>query len=112
KVRRLLDLGMVVLAAALPGRAAEKQGQPYVVLVGISQYQDKQIKPRPHAEADVKALYDLFMNKDYLGVQPDHMHLLLGAADAQRKSTTATHDNIIKAVHEVASSAGADDPVI
>src|SRR4051812_34292096 len=41
---------------ALPARAS----QPYAVLIGIGDYADKQIKPRRHAEADVKALYDLF----------------------------------------------------
>ncbi|HEV3116739.1 MAG TPA: S41 family peptidase [Gemmataceae bacterium] len=112
KLLSLLAVGMLVLVAALPGRAAEKKGHPYVVLVGVSQYKDKQIKPRPHAEADVKALYDLFMNKEYLGVQADHMHLLLGAVDPQRQSAPATRDNVIKAIHDVASSAGPNDPVI
>ena len=42
------------------------------------QYADKQIKPRPYAEDDAKALYDLFTNKDYLGADADNVRLLLG----------------------------------
>jgi C-terminal peptidase prc len=85
---------------------------PYIVLVGISQYADKQITPRPHAEADAKALFDLFTDKAYLGVQPDHIKLLLGSKDPERKSEPATHENILKAVHWVAGHAGAEDLVI
>ena len=55
----------------------------------VSQYEDQQIKPRPHAEADAQALYDLFTNKDYLGVDADHIRLLLGSPDQQRKSQPA-----------------------
>jgi C-terminal peptidase prc len=105
--------GLVLVAlSALPLRAAETQPHPYVVLVGISQYGDKQIKPRPHAEADAKALYDLFTNKEYLGVDADHVHLLLGSPDAQRKSEPATHDNILKVLRWVTTQAGHDDLVI
>ena len=45
-------------------RAAEVTPQTYVVLVGISQYADQQVQPRPHAEADAKALYELFTSKE------------------------------------------------
>jgi carboxyl-terminal processing protease len=85
---------------------------PYIVLVGISQYADKQITPRPHAEADAKALFDLFTDKAYLGVQPEHIKLLLGSEDPKRKSEPATHENILKAVHWVTGQAGAEDLVI
>src|SRR6516164_9853315 len=103
---------ILALLVALPVRAAEATPQTYVVLVGISQYTDAQIKPRPHAEADAKALYDLFTNKDYLGVDADHIRLLLGSPDPQRKSEPATHDNILKALRWVAAEAQRDDLVI
>jgi C-terminal peptidase prc len=107
-------VGGLILAvlAVVPARAEEAQSHPYVVLVGIGQYRDKQIKARPHAEADAKALYDLFTNKDYLGVKADHIRLLLGNPDAQRNSEPATHDNILKAVRWVAAEAKRDDLVI
>ncbi|HKB35667.1 MAG TPA: S41 family peptidase [Gemmataceae bacterium] len=107
-------LAVLVWAAAtvLPGTAAEpKPSQPYVVLVGINEYADKQITPRPHAEDDVKALYDLVTNKDYLGVDADHVRLLLGKEDAQRKSQPATKDNIVKAL-EWLKDAKQDDLVV
>lgn len=103
---------VVALAAAFTARADAERSQPYAVIVGIGQYADPQIKPRPHAEADAAALYDLLSSKDYLGVAPDHMHLLLGKPDDKRKSKAATHDNILKAVHDVATKAGRDDLVI
>jgi len=56
--------------SAVAARAAEEGTQPYVVLVGIDKYNDEQILPRKHAEADAKALYDLFVSKDYLGSMP------------------------------------------
>ena len=56
KLTGLLTSLVLLAVAVLPGRAAEPTPHPYVVLVGISQYADPQIKPRPHAEADVKAL--------------------------------------------------------
>jgi C-terminal peptidase prc len=103
----------LALAGALPARAAEaRTAQPYVVLVGISNYADKQIKPRAHAEDDAKLLFDLFTNKDYLGVAPDHVRLLLGSKDNQRKSEPATRANILKALHWVVQNAEADDLVI
>jgi C-terminal peptidase prc len=103
----------MALAAAWPARAAaQAQSQPYVVLVGISDYADKQIKPRPHAEADAKALYDLFTDKGHLGADGDHVRLLLGSADAKRHSEPATHENITKALRWAASNARRGDLVI
>src|SRR5690348_15669110 len=95
-------LGSLVLAAvaAVPVLAAEPHApQPYVVLVGVSNYEDKQILPRPHAEADVQALYDLLTDKGRLGVDGSHIRLLLGSADSKRQSEPATHQNILKALH-------------
>src|SRR5207244_8075997 len=108
----LLASLVVALLVVQPARAAEATSQTYVVLVGISQYADQQIKPRPHAEADAKALYDLFTNKDYLGVHADHVRLLLGSPDQERKSEVATRENIIKALHWIGTKAQRDDLVI
>jgi C-terminal peptidase prc len=117
----LLAALLLALAAVLPLRAADTPpdnpptdgpSHPYAVLIGVSQYGDKQIKPRPHAEEDVKALYDLVTDKGYLGVAQDHVRLLLGSSDPQRHSQPATRENILKALQWVASQAGRDDVVI
>src|SRR5258708_7537587 len=86
----------VLLVVTLPLRAEEvRQPQSYAVLVGVAKYSDAAIQPRPHAEDDVKALYDLFTNKDHLGVPADHVKLLLGGAqDEKRNSQEATRENI------------------
>jgi C-terminal peptidase prc len=91
---------LLVLTGAHPARAdVPKPSQPRVVLVGISEYADKQINSRPHAEDDAKALYDLFTDQDYLpGSDADHVKLLLGKEDAVRKSQPATKENILRAL--------------
>ena len=38
----------------------------YAVLVGVSTYPDAKIKPRPNAEADAKAFYDMIVAKEFL----------------------------------------------
>jgi C-terminal peptidase prc len=105
---------VVLLAVAQAARAEEasKAPQAYVVLVGISDYTDKAIKPRPHAEADVKALYDIFTSKDYMGADGKHVRLLLGKPDEARHSEPATRENILKALKWAASTAKRDDLVI
>jgi len=84
----------------------------YIVLVGISKYSDPQILSRAHPEDDIKAYYDLFTDKRYLGADRDHIRLLLGSPDAQRSSEPATHENILKALHWAVSKASKDDMVI
>ena len=110
---RLLGALLAGLALAVPVRAEGKRAPTsYVVLVGVGNYADKQIKPRPHAEDDAKALYDLFRNKDYLGTPADHVKLLLGGEDAGRHAEKATHANILKALQDVAKEALPNDLVV
>src|SRR5207248_423916 len=90
-------------------RADELTGKPFVVVVGIDKYQDAQIKPRLRAEADAKALAELFLNKGNLGAEKDHVKLLLGSAVGAEK---ATKDNILKALAWLEKSAKKDDLVI
>src|SRR5215471_4581423 len=110
----LASFVIILPAVASATRAEEvsKTPQAYVVLVGISDYADKAIKPRSHAEADVKALYDIFTNKDYLGADAKHVRLLLGNPDEARHSEPATRENILKSIKWVASAAKRDDLVI
>jgi C-terminal peptidase prc len=108
-------LGVILLAgvSAPALAAAEKDtAQAYVVLVGVSKYNDAQILPRPHAEADAKALYDLFTDKVALGVDAQHIRLLLGSPDEKRGSEPATRANILKALKWVSDKARRDDLVI
>jgi C-terminal peptidase prc len=113
--KAILGLCGILCAAAVgigPVRAAEQKSHPYVVVVGVSNYADPQIKPRPHAETDATALYDLFTDKRYLGVAPAHAKLLLGKPDAKAGSEAATHENIIKAVRWAATKAKKDDLLV
>src|SRR5260370_22324951 len=91
-------LGVITALLLVPAaRAVEEQpSQPRVVIVGISKYDDPQLKSRTHAETDAKALYDLFTNKDYLGAAPKNVRLLLGkqgGEEDKRTSKPATRAN-------------------
>jgi carboxyl-terminal processing protease len=110
----VLALGLLALplSAEQPKAEQAKPSQPYVVLVGIGNYADKQIKPRAHAEDDAKALYDLFTTAKYLGVDAAHSRLLLGDPAKAPGSQAATRDNILKALHWIADNAQANDLVI
>src|SRR6266404_6063517 len=103
---------IIVLAGLTPLARAQEPSQPFIVLVGIDQYNDAQIKPRKHAEADAKALYDVFVSKDYLGVDAKHIKLLLGSPDPKRNSEAASKENILKALTWIDKSAGRDDLVL
>jgi C-terminal peptidase prc len=100
---------MALLLVPVARAAEEKLSQPRAVLVGISKYADKQIKARKHAENDAKILYDLFINKDYLGVEPKNIRLLLGKEDEQRHSKPATRQNILDALEWLAKESRPDD---
>ena len=76
----------------------------YVIVVGISTYNDAKIQPRRTAEADAKALYDLLSRKEYLGTETKNVQLLLGKQ--------ATHDAIVKALADAARQARRDDLVL
>jgi carboxyl-terminal processing protease len=95
-----------------PTSAAEEATQPYVVLVGIDKYADPQILPRAHAEADAKALYDLFSSKEHLGEGAKHVKLLLGTPDEKRPSQKATRENILAALEWLGKTPRKDDLVI
>lgn len=104
-------LATLLLATATPAEeptgktpATITPGKTYLVLVGISDYADKQIKPRLHAEADAKAFYDLFTDKQYLGVPADQAKLLTGAK--------ATRQNILDALKWAATKAETNDLVV
>jgi C-terminal peptidase prc len=116
--KRLVGGLLAALALALPLRADQKRDdtkrppRAFVVLVGIDHSEDPAIKPRAHAEADAQALYDLLTDKKYLDAPGGSVRLFLGGADEKRHAERATRDNVLKALHEVARDARADDLVI
>ncbi len=113
---RITSAGLLAVATAalffsstLAAEEATRPPEARAVIIGINDYADKQIKARKHAEDDAKALYDLFANKDYLGIKPENLKLLLGKADEKRKSEPATRDNFLKAVEWLANESKRDD---
>src|SRR5947207_2067847 len=104
-------LGLLPSARAAEEAAKPSQG-PYVLIVGIGETTDKTITPRPTAEADARALYDLFADKKAFDVAPDRLVLLTATPDEKRKAGTATKENILKAIHEAVTKTGKDDTLI
>ena len=89
--------------------APPKTQGPFAVIVGVSQFDDKAIQPRPSADVDAKAMYDLLADAKYLGIPADRIILLTSVADAKRGSKVATRENIIAAVHQAVAKTGKDD---
>ncbi len=89
--------------AAEPEAETKPQG-PFVVIVGVGEFKDAAIKPRPTADADAKAFHALLTDPKYLGVAPERAKLLL--------SGDATREAIVKAVDTAIASTGGDDRII
>lgn len=121
---RLSALAVVVALCGLTARADDPKPAPkaddppkpskgaYVLVIGVSDTADPTIQPRPTADADAKALYDLFADKKYLDANPERLKLLTSKADEKRKGQQATRENILKAVHEAIDATGKDDLLI
>jgi carboxyl-terminal processing protease len=84
----------------------------YVLVIGVSDTADPTIQPRPSADADAKAVFDLFADKKYLNAKPERVKLLTSKADDKRKGGVATRENITKAVHEAVTATGKDDLLV
>lgn len=104
-------LGSARAAAPVPSDEAGPKG-PFVVIVGAGEFQDKAIQPRPTADADAKALYDLLVDSKYLDVKPDRVKLFTSTADEKRHGAVAEHTAIAKAIETAAASTGKDDLLI
>lgn len=117
-MRRAWFASLFALAglAAGPTRADEPPATPpqgpYVVLVGVGEFDDKAIEARPTAEADARAMYDLFSDPKYFPQGKGRVVLLTATPDEARHSVPATRENIVKAVHDAVAKTGKDDTVI
>ena len=114
-ISSMMRLGFVAVwvLIALPVswlEAASLVPKTHAVLVGVDKYPDGKIKPRAHAEADVKALYDIIVNAEHLGADPKNVQLLLSKKSGDHKE--ATKANILAAVDNLVQNAGPDDLVI
>jgi C-terminal peptidase prc len=108
----LLTLGLASRVAADIPQETAKKPRTFAIIVGISEYADKQIKPRPHAEADAKALYDLVTDAKYLGIPAEDARLLLGKEDDKRGGKKATRAAFLDALKWVAKEACPTDMVL
>ncbi len=112
RLQRALAVLVVFAPASSTARAADPGKNPFVVLVGVGHFTDKSLVPRPTAEADAKALHDLFTDPRYLGVPAERTKLLLSAPDPKRDSGTASRDAIVKAVEAAVAGTGKDDLIV
>ncbi len=116
-MQRVLGIGLLTLAIGfgvpMSVRAEQEAdaSKKYVVLIGVSDYNDARIKPRKTAETDVKNLYALFDDPKYFEGAKE-LHLLLGKPDGTPKAEAATKANILKTLADVTAKAKRDDLVI
>jgi carboxyl-terminal processing protease len=103
-------LAALVLLATGWASAEEARPHAYVVLVGINQYADDQIKPKPHAEVDARALYKVLTDKAHQDGHLVHARLLLGKPGEEAKP--ATKANILDALTWISKEAGEKDLVL
>jgi len=101
-----------VVALSQPGapvaRKDKDEQRTFVLIAGISTYADKEIKPRPKAEADARALYQLFTDKKY--ASGANVTLLVG--NPEKGETKATREAFLKALKKVAEDADVNDLVV
>jgi len=103
-------LGLALVAALAPSaRAAEPLKTvppkgPYVVVVGVGETNDPNIKPRATAEGDAKKLFAILTDKKYVDVKPERAKLLVGKE--------ATRDAIVKAATDAVADSGKADLVV
>jgi len=90
--------------AADPVAASNGPGKSYLVAVGVGEFKDKAIHPRPTADTDAKALHKLLTDSKVLGIAPDRAKLITSA--------DATKDSVVKAIETAIGETGKDDLII
>src|SRR5215471_9868948 len=91
---------------------ADESARPYLVVVGVGAFTDSAIDPRPTADTDAKAVFDLLTNARYLGVKSERARLLLSKADEAQKAEAATPAAIRKAVANAVAATSNGDLII
>jgi len=106
-----LGLMATVLAMSSPFASAVEPvadsngpGKPYLIVVGVGEFKDKSIHPRPTADADAKALFRLLTDPKVLGVPAERAKLLTSA--------DATRETIVQAISTAFESTSKDDLVL
>ena len=76
----------ILLSFVAPSIAADppEKSTAYAVIVGVGEFTDKQILPRPSAVDDAQALYDVLVNPKVGDIPADHIQLLLSGTDEKR----------------------------
>src|SRR5438105_1759070 len=109
--------GVAAVIALIMGgalRADEKatKTQSYAVVVGVGNFADKEIKPRPTADEDAKTIAGLFTDKTVGGIPSDHVAVLLSQKDEKFGAQEGSKENILKAIGDASKKVGKDDKLI
>ena len=86
---RALWIGLVASLLA-PALALAGPGTTHAIIVGVGTTADPQIQPRPFAELDAKAMYDLVLDSKRLGAPAENVKLFLTSDDEKRHARPAT----------------------
>ncbi len=109
-----LFAALIACLYTVQGRAQDKAppANSYAVIVGIGDFKDAQIQPRPTATADADAFYDVLTDKTVGGIPADNVQLILTGKEEKRPNKPATKENILAAVKSVVGKATKDDRVV
>ncbi len=100
---------LAVMAFAGLSQAQNEPKGPYVVLVGVGQYDDAAIPPRPSSLNDARALAKVFADPKYY-TTPDRVVVLTSAPEGTEAK--ATKEAVVKAVHEALAKTAPGDTII
>ena len=101
-----------VIGSATRGDDTAPAKGPFVVLVGVGQFADPAIEPRPTADADARAFHQLLADTKFLDAGPERVVLLTSRPNESAGERKATRDNIVKAFHEAVEKTGKDDLIL
>ncbi len=96
--------GPGTVQAAIVPEDSRGPGKPYLVAIGVGQFRDPAIHPRPTAEADARALHALLRDPKVLGIAPERAVLLT--------APEATREQIIQALDKGLQATSAGDLLI
>jgi carboxyl-terminal processing protease len=109
-----LAVAVVFSAAGPDARADDKAPKPHThaVVIGVGNFADSDIKPRPTADEDARTIAGLLTDKAIGQVPSENVAVLLSKADEKFAAKEATKANILAAVGDAAKKVGQHDTLI
>jgi len=111
RLSRFALFALLMFGFAAPAISADEKTPPsktFAVIVGVGQFKDADIKGRPTADTDAKAIGELFTDKTVGGIPADQVQMLI----AGQEGKAPTKENLLAAFKSLAAKAGKEDKAI